>query len=106
MIDYIKQILEKGTRIDERKLTDFRKPLKVEVNVSKNAEGSAKATIGETEVMVGVKLGLGEPFPDTADQGILIVNTELSPLCSPEFTLGPPGSQAIEIARRDYGACC
>jgi exosome complex component RRP42 len=54
---------------------------------------------GATEVIVGVKMGVETPYPDTPDQGNLMVNAELLPLSSPEFESGPPGIQAIEIAR-------
>jgi len=40
-----------------------------------------------------------EPYPDTPDQGNLMVNAELIPLSNPEFESGPPGEQAIELAR-------
>jgi exosome complex component RRP42 len=46
-----------------------------------------------------VKLEKGEPFPDTPDQGILVVNAELLPLASPTFEPGPPTEEAIELAR-------
>jgi exosome complex component RRP42 len=46
-----------------------------------------------------VKLEVGEPFPDTPNEGILIVNAEFSPLASPDFEAGPPGEDAIELAR-------
>jgi len=49
--------------------------------------------------MVGVKLEVGEPYPDTPDEGTIIVGAELLPLSNPEFELGPPGIQAIELAR-------
>ncbi|KAF0176726.1 MAG: exosome complex component RRP42 [Nitrospirae bacterium] len=50
-------------------------------------------------MVAGVKLGAGEPFSDRPDEGVLIVNAELLPLASPEFEPGPPGAQAIELAR-------
>ncbi len=92
-------LLNAGTRLDGRKLTEYRKPIEVEQGVVKTAEGSARVKIGETEVMVGVKLEVGEPYPDTPDEGTIIVGAELLPLSNPEFELGPPGIQAIELAR-------
>lgn len=96
--EYVAALLQKELRSDERKLTEYRK-IKIEVNISKNAEGSAKVTMGDTEVIAGVKLDVGEPFPDSADDGILMVGAELLPLSSPEFESGPPGAKAIEVAR-------
>ncbi|MBI2670393.1 exosome complex protein Rrp42 [Candidatus Woesearchaeota archaeon] len=99
MKDYVVSLLNKGARMDGRNLLEYRTPIKVELNVSKNAEGSAKVTMGETEVLAGVKLNVGEPFPDTPNEGVLIVGAELLPLSSPEFESGPPGFEATELAR-------
>ncbi|MBI2650546.1 exosome complex protein Rrp42 [Candidatus Woesearchaeota archaeon] len=96
---HIINLLNAGTRLDGRKLTEYRKPIEVENNIVKTAEGSARVKIGETEVMVGVKLEVGEPYPDTPGEGTIIVGAELLPLSNPEFELGPPGIQAIELAR-------
>lgn len=97
--NYILDLVKQDSRIDGRKLKEFRKPIKIETGISKNAEGSAKATIGETEVIVGIKLNVGEPYPDNPDEGTIIVSAELLPMASEEFESGPPGTQAIELAR-------
>jgi len=55
--------------------------------------------LGKTEVMVGTKIELGEPFPDVPNEGVLTVNAELVPLASPKFEPGPPNENAIELAR-------
>lgn len=95
---YISSLLNQDHRVDMRKLDEYRK-VKVELGVSKTAEGSAKVTLGETVVIAGVKLDVGEPFPDNPDEGSIIVSAELSPIASPDFELGPPDSQSIELAR-------
>ncbi len=94
----IKQILSEGNRLDHRKLVDFR-DIKIETGISKNAEGSARVKLGESEVIAGVKVDLAEPYPDSEDEGTLKTVAELLPLSSPEFEPGPPGIDAIEIAR-------
>jgi len=96
---HIISLLNANVRLDGRKLTDYRKPIEVEYNVVKTAEGSARVKIGETDVLVGVKLEVGEPYPDSPDEGTIIVGAELLPLSNPDFELGPPGIQAIELAR-------
>ena len=96
---HIISLLNADTRLDGRKLTEYRQPIEVEHGIIKTAEGSARVKIGETEVMVGVKLEVGEPYPDTPDEGTIIVGAELLPMSNPEFELGPPGIQAIELAR-------
>ena len=91
-------LLAKGRRIDERKLTDYRE-LKIETGPIQKANGSATVHLGKTKVMTGIKVELGEPFPDTPNQGVLTVNAELVPFASPSFEPGPPSEAAIELAR-------
>jgi len=55
--------------------------------------------LGKTEILVGVKIEVGEPFPDTPNEGVLTVNAELVPLASPTFEAGPPDENSIELAR-------
>jgi exosome complex component RRP42 len=94
----IAQLMSKGMRLDGRGLTDFRE-VKLEVGVIEKAEGSARVLLGKTEVLVGVKIETGEPFPDTPNEGVLTVNAELVPLASPSFEPGPPDENSIELAR-------
>ena len=98
--DYIASLITKNMREDGRDLLEYRKPIKIEYGISaKSAEGSARVIIGDTEVVAGVKLDVGEPFPDTPDDGVLMVGAELLPLSNPEFESGPPDIQAVELAR-------
>ena len=96
--DYIYNLMIKGKRQDGRGFKDFR-DIKLETNVISKAEGSAKVTLGDTQVLVGVKLQKGTPFPDSQDEGVIITNLELNPIASPEFEPGPPREEAIEMAR-------
>ena len=94
----IREYLAEGKRFDGRKPWDFR-DIEIETGVSKRAEGSARVKIGKTEVIVGVKMDVTEPYPDSADKGNLIVSAELLPLSSERFESGPPKFPAIEIGR-------
>ena len=94
----IKDSLEIGKRFDSRELLDYR-DIEIETGVSKNAEGSARVKLGKTDVIAGVKLAVGEPYPDNEEEGTMITTMELLPLSSEEFNYGPPGIEAIEIAR-------
>jgi exosome complex component RRP42 len=94
----IGQQIEKGKRTDERGLLDYR-DIKVEQGVIEKAEGSARVYLGKTEVLVGIKVETGEPFPDTPNDGVQTVNAELVPLASPNFEPGPPDENSIELAR-------
>jgi len=92
------ELLNNGKRVDGRGLTDYRR-FTIEKNVIEKANGSAQIKLGKTKVMVGVKVEIGEPFSDTPDEGVLMVNAELVPLASPTFEPGPPDENAIELAR-------
>jgi len=94
----IAQLIAKGKRLDGRGLTDYRE-IKVEQGIIERAEGSARVLLGRTEVMVGTKIEIGQPFPDTPNEGVLTVNAELVPLASPTFEPGPPDENSIELAR-------
>lgn len=96
--DYIKGLLSQGKRIDSRKPDEFR-DITIEQNVIGNADGSARVKIGNTEVIAGVKMSIGTPYPDKMDEGVLMTGAELSPLASPDFESGPPSEDAIELAR-------
>jgi len=90
--------LEKGLRYDGRKLDEFR-PVSVETGMIKTAEGSARVKIGETEVLVGIKTEVGTPYPDSPNEGTIMVGVELLPLSNPDFEMGPPSINSIELAR-------
>jgi exosome complex component RRP42 len=94
----IAELIANGKRADGRGLTDYRE-IQLESGVIERAEGSARIRLGKTEVVVGVKIGTGTPFSDTPDKGVLTVNAELAPLASPSFEPGPPGEDAVELAR-------
>ncbi len=98
MEKYALELIEKGKRIDGRKLEEFR-PITIKKGIVETAEGSASVKLGETEVVVGVKLNVGEPYADTKNEGVLIVNAEFTPMASPDFESGPPGEDAVELAR-------
>ncbi|BCU70623.1 exosome complex protein Rrp42 [Stygiolobus caldivivus] len=90
--------LERGVRTDGRKLNEYRR-LSITLGYAKKAEGSALVKLGDTTVLAGVKLEEEEPFPDTPNQGNLVVNVELLPLAYETFEPGPPDENAIELAR-------
>jgi exosome complex component RRP42 len=94
----IEQMIEKGKRLDGRGLADYRE-IKVEQGLIERAEGSARVLLGKTEVLVGIKVETGTPFPDTPNEGVQTVNAELVPLASASFEPGPPDENSIELAR-------
>ncbi|MCD6483344.1 MAG: exosome complex protein Rrp42 [Candidatus Aenigmarchaeota archaeon] len=96
--EYVLKLLRQNKRMDGRNLLDYRE-IKIETGVIPKAEGSALVQLGNTKVLVGIKMEIATPFPDMPDEGILIVNAEFAPIANPEFEPGPPGEEATETAR-------
>ena len=92
------ELLAGGKRLDGRALDEHR-PLSIQTGVIQKANGSAMVKLGRSEVLAGVKIATGTPFPDTPDKGLLVVNAEILPLSSPYAEPGPPSEDAIELAR-------
>lgn len=98
METYALELIQNDKRVDKREFTQFR-DIEIKENIIETAEGSSYVKIGNTQVIAGVKIGVGVPFPDTPNEGILSVSAEFTPLASAEFESGPPGEDAIELAR-------
>ena len=96
--DKVKDYLRRSQRLDGRALTDYR-PFTLQLDFSKNAHGSCRVQLGKTDVIVGVKMDVAEPYPDTPDEGSITVGAEFTPLASPVFEPGPPDQNATELAR-------
>jgi exosome complex component RRP42 len=96
--EHIIKLTKANTRLDGRNFNEFRK-VSLETGITNTAEGSARVKIGQTEVIAGVKVEIMKPYPDTSDEGSIMVGTELLPLSSPEFEPGPPSIRAVELAR-------
>lgn len=96
--DYLYNLLLKGERADGRAFDQYRK-FSIEKNLIRKAEGSALVKLGSSQVLVGIKMQPGEPFPDSPNRGVIITNAELVPLASPTFEPGPPNETGIELAR-------
>jgi exosome complex component RRP42 len=94
----IAQQIDAGKRLDGRALTDYR-DFTIEEGVIEKAEGSARVFLGKTQILVGVKVETGEPFPDTPNEGVMTVNAELVPLAASTYEPGPPDENSIELAR-------
>jgi len=95
---YVYRLAKNGQRADGRALDEPRK-VEVQKGFVKTAEGSARVHLGGTELLVGVKMSVGEPYPDTPASGVLSTSVELIPMASPTFEAGPPRPDSIELAR-------
>ncbi len=96
--DYLHRMVKEGKRIDDRDMLEYR-DIEIKAGEIEPAEGSARVRLGDTDVYVGTKMEVGEPFPDTPNSGVLTTSAELIPMASPEYEAGPPGEDATELAR-------
>lgn len=96
--NYLHKLAEQQKRADGRRFEEYR-PVIIETGVINKAEGSARVKIGNTQVVAGIKMDIGEPYPDTPNSGVMTTAAELIPLASPDFEAGPPRGDAIELAR-------
>ena len=96
--EYMYDLLNKGSREFGRDFLDYR-GIRLEVGKMPHAEGSAQVDIGNTKVLAGVKLTVGEPMRDTYGAGSLMTSAELLPLASGRYETGPPTPDAVEFAR-------
>jgi exosome complex component RRP42 len=96
--EHVRNSLKKGIRPDGRKPGEIRKVV-IETGFISTAEGSARIKFGDAEVIAGIKMALEKPFPDTPEDGVLMVNSELLPISNPDFESGPPSAASIETAR-------
>ncbi|MCJ7450386.1 MAG: exosome complex protein Rrp42 [Candidatus Nanohaloarchaeota archaeon QJJ-9] len=91
--------IKTGERVDGRSFEEYRDIEIIPNYVHETADGSTLVKIGDTRVLVGISIDTGEPYPDTPDKGAIISNAELTEMASPEYESGPPGEDAIELAR-------
>ncbi len=95
----IQKMISEGERLDGRDKDEYRE-ITVEADyVKTTAEGSALVTMGDTKVLVGLKVGVEEPYDDRPAEGTLVTNAELSPMADREFEAGPPQEPGVELAR-------
>lgn len=94
----MRESISSGKRLDGRSLDEIR-PLEVELDVIKKANGSAWVKLGKTEVVAGIKVETGEPFEGLENSGAMIITAEVLPIASPHIEPGPPDEETIELAR-------
>lgn len=96
--DYLAQLAKDGKRHDGRAFDEFR-PVTIQTRYIQQAEGSARVRLGDTDVIVGIKMNTGTPYPDAPSDGTMTTSAELRPMATSDFESGPPSQESIEIAR-------
>ncbi|KAI7874060.1 hypothetical protein K492DRAFT_211798 [Lichtheimia hyalospora FSU 10163] len=82
--DYITQGVEYDCRADGRGRLEYRH-LVLETGILSQTSGSARCRLGDSDVLVGVKVEIGEIEQGQPDQGRIVCNVECSPSASQQF---------------------
>lgn len=95
----IRKMIDDGERLDGRDLDEYR-DIEIETDyIPTTAEGSARVSIGKTQVVVGLSVEVEEPYDDRPGKGTLVTNAELAPMAHREYESGPPQEPGVELAR-------
>lgn len=95
----IRSLADEGERLDGRQPHEYRE-IELETGyINKTAEGSAYVSIGDTQLVVGLKVDVEDPYDDRPDAGTLVTNAELAPMAAREYESGPPQEPGVELAR-------
>ncbi|KAI7861842.1 ribosomal protein S5 domain 2-type protein [Spinellus fusiger] len=95
--EYLRRFLGQDIRPDGRTLDQFRSTL-ITAGTITTANASAMVRLGGTTVVCGIKAEVCEPSVDNPNEGYLVPNVELSPMCSPKFRPGPPPARAQAVS--------
>lgn len=71
-------------RSDGRQRLQFR-PISIQTGVIPQANGSARVTLGATDVIASIKAELGKPAPLRPDKGKVVIFIDCSPTAAPMF---------------------
>ncbi|KAJ2082862.1 hypothetical protein H4R24_001254 [Coemansia sp. RSA 988] len=92
-VEFQRRFLTQGTRHSGRGFSQFRATHVTKGTIS-TAQGSSTVRIGNTTVVCGIKAEVSEPDVKTPNEGYLVTNVDLSPMCSTHFRPGAPGETA------------
>ena len=106
--DYISNLINDGKRLDDRLFDEYRK-ISIEKDYSgAKASGSSMIHLGDTKVLVGISLDVGEPYPDSPESGVMTTSAELRPLAFHKrvragyLRLARQEPQRIKVIRVDH----
>jgi len=85
-------------RLDGRGCLDYR-PFILETGLISQTNGSARLILDGTDILVGIKVEIGEPSSLAPDKGRISVSVECCPSASPEFEGSGAEYMNIELSR-------
>ncbi|RHZ63529.1 hypothetical protein Glove_329g56 [Diversispora epigaea] len=93
--EFILASLREGIRLDNREKLDFRS---LQILLGPDY-GHSEVRLGDTKVLAKVSCEVTRPHLDRPSEGILILNTEISPMAFPGLDMGRPSEEEIIISR-------
>jgi exosome complex component RRP45 len=78
---FLLEALKQGKRVDGREVYDMRS---IEITLG-NDYGYAEVRLGKTKVAAHVTAEVVRPYTDRPSEGVLLFNTEISPMAAPTF---------------------
>lgn len=95
---FLESYLVEEVRPDGRGLLDFRNT-SINLGSVNTADGSSLVRIGNTTVTCGIKAELTNPPIDRPDQGWIVPNVTMLPMCCDRIRRGPPTHQAQVLSQ-------
>ncbi len=100
---YILHGIQDDLRVDGRACDSYRY-MEFETDVVSNTNGSTRFRLANTDILVGIKAEMGEPHPDTPNQGRLEFFVDCTANATPQFE-GRGGEElATQISSMLYRA--
>eukprot|EP00300_Choanocystis_sp_HF-7_P005368 c14044_g1_i1.p1 GENE.c14044_g1_i1~~c14044_g1_i1.p1 ORF type:complete len:155 (+),score=30.55 c14044_g1_i1:45-467(+) len=96
--EFIASGIAANIRNDGRERLDFR-AITLQIGVITGCNGSARLQMSNSDILVGVKVDLGEPLPDAPDAGIVQFSVECCPGAAPEFDGRGSDELSLELER-------
>ncbi|KAH7104502.1 ribosomal protein S5 domain 2-like protein [Auriculariales sp. MPI-PUGE-AT-0066] len=93
--EFFFEALGQGLRIDGREILEARKP---EFTFGPDF-GYVECSLGRTKVIASIDAKMVRPAPERQFEGMISIQSEISPMASTEYENGRPSEQEVEIAR-------
>uniref|UniRef100_A0A060TJJ4 Exosome complex component RRP45 n=1 Tax=Blastobotrys adeninivorans TaxID=409370 RepID=A0A060TJJ4_BLAAD len=93
--DFVLDLLKQETRVDGRKLLQFRD---VEITFGESL-GHVEVSLGKTKVIVRVSAEVTKPYEDRPYEGIFLMTTDVSSMASPIFENNRQSDEETLISR-------
>lgn len=97
--EFLHRFLEDSVRPDGRPLGRAR-PTSLTFAAVPTADGSAMVKLGNTTMLAGVKIEVMPPHVDAPEEGRIVVDFQMPPICSPLVRPGRPSEAASVISEQ------